>query len=403
MNSHVRVDDRHDAVIIGAGLSGLSVAQALRERGIDALILEMEACIAAPWRRRHPQLRLNTHRRLSSLPGHALSAEGPVFPSRDEVIAYLERYAEATRANIQFSTRLEGLRHEDDCWILETSKGRIRSRHVIFATGKERSPKLPDWPGKKDWRGTLIHSAVLGDVTQYADKDVLVVGAGNSGTDVLNHLARVPTRSVTVAIRRGSVIVPTWFLGFPVQLGSPVMEKLPAWLVDIMLAATERLAFGNLRRYGMPRREGGATRLLKEAVSPAIDRGFVAALKEGRARIVPAVSGFENDAVILEDGRRLQPDIVIAATGYETGLDRILGEFGVLDERGLPQTGSHGDAVHAPGLWFAGMTAQLTGYFRAARRNSGPMAEAIRKQLDEDGSERSRPGAAQVPAMQAAE
>lgn len=389
METHTR-DERYDVVLIGAGLSGISAAHALRQRGVDALVLEKETRIAEPWRRRHPQLRLNTHRRLSSLPGHALPADGPAFPSRDEVIGYLERYAEVTQANIRFGIAVEGLRRSGGQWAVETKSGLIHARHVVFATGKEHKPNIPDWPGRKKWRGRLVHSAELGDVTQYFDKDVLIVGAGNSGTDILNHLARIPTRSLHVSIRRGSVVIPTWFLGFPVQLGSPVMVKLPTRLLDAVLAATERLAFGNLRRYGMPRRDGGATRLERETVAPAIDRGFIAALKAGKARIVAAVSHFDGNAVVLKDGRRLQPDVIIAATGYDTGLDGILADMDALDERGLPITGKNGEALHVPDLWFAGMAPPLTGMFWAARHNSGPMAEAIQRQLGADRSTRSR-------------
>ena len=380
----------HDVVIVGAGLSGLSLAYSLRRLGIEALVLEKEAHVAEPWRRRHPQLHLNTHRRLSSLPGYAMPTDGPAFPARDEVVSYLERYAGVTQANISFETSVEALHREGGGWVLETSSGSLKTIHVVFATGKERQPKIPDWPGREAWSGQLIHSANLGDVSQYADKNVLVVGAGNSGVDVLNHLVCVPARSLHVSIRQGSVVVPTRLLGFPVQLGSPVMDRMPSWLVDKMLAATEWITFGNLKRFGFPKRAGAASRLLREGVSPAIDHGFVAALKRGGAKIVGPVKYFEEEAVILdgEDTTRLQPDVVIAATGYSTELKRIVGKYGAVDDRGLPLVAETGEAKKAPGLWFAGMAPRLTGYFWAARRNSGAMAEALRDRLQHAENER---------------
>jgi len=373
--------DTRDVVIIGAGLSGLSLAWALRRTGIEALILEKEPRVAEPWRNRHPQLHLNTHRRLSSLPGYALPKTGPGFPSRDEIVAYLERYAYETKANIQFETTVESLDRDGDQWTLTTDRGPIRARNVVFATGKENTPKIPDWPGRSKWRGELIHSAALGDVSYYAGKDVLVVGAGNSGSDVLNHLVRVPTRSLRVAVRHGSVVVPSHMFGFPIQLASPLMELLPAWLIDRMLADTERLAFGKLERFGLRKREGGASRLLADGVSPAIDNGFVAALQAGQANIVSSVDRFEEDAVVLADGSRLAPDIVIAATGYRTGLYSILDHLGVLTDHGYPIMGSNGAALGKPGLWFAGMAPRLSGYFRLARRKSPVVAAAIAQSL----------------------
>lgn len=373
--------DVRDVVIIGAGLSGLSAAQALRSRGIDSLILEKEQCVAGPWRARHPQLHLNTHRRLSSLPDHPLPDHGPAFPSRDEIIAYLASYADATQANIRYGATVQELDRTGDEWVLQTNTGPVRARNVIFATGKEREPAIPPWPGSREWQGQLIHSAALGDVSRFAGKRVLVVGAGNSGIDVLNHLAKVPTKSLHVAIRDGGVIAPTWLLGFPVHLGSPVMDLMPNWLVDRLLAVTERLAFGNLHRFGFPTRKGGASRLYEEGVSPGIDNGFVPALKAGKARVTGPVVRFKKDAVVFEDGERLQPEIVIAATGYHTGLHTILGKFELLNDRGLPRTNAKGEAIGLPGLWFAGFSTKMTGYFWAAKQNSAPMAKAIGKRL----------------------
>jgi cation diffusion facilitator CzcD-associated flavoprotein CzcO len=405
MNPNIQPDDPHDVVIVGAGLSGLSAAYSLRQCGMDSLILEKETRIAEPWRKRHPQLCLNTHRKLSSLPGYALAKDGPAFPSRDEVVDYLERYTEATRANVRFGTRLEELRPLSGYWELRTSTGTLRAHNVLFTTGKEHQPKIPNWPGMGTWSGRLLHSATLGDVRQYAGKHVLVVGAGNSGTDVLNHLVRVPTRSLHVSVREGSVVVPTWFLGFPVQLGAPFMEKLPLWLIDLMLAGTERMAFGNLRRLGFPARAGGASRLAGDGTSPAIDRGFIAALKAGEATIIPAIDHFEERAVVLRDGRKLQPDVVIAATGYETGLVPLLGKLGILNDRGLPRTDPQGEAYGAPGLWFAGMSPRLSGYFHSAKHNSPRLAMAIATRMEHERymPPESVPASRDIPALQPAE
>jgi cation diffusion facilitator CzcD-associated flavoprotein CzcO len=374
--------DIEDVVIVGAGLSGLCTAHALRKTGIKAVILEMERSIAEPWRRRHPQLRLNTHRWLSSLPGYRMPAKGGGFPSRDEVVSYLERYAAETEADIRFGTVLRRLVRTGDHWELDTSAGRLAARHVVIATGKEREPHVPAWPGSHSWRGRLIHSAALGDITRYRNRKVLVVGAGNSGTDVLNHLAGIRTKSLYVSVRNGSVFLPSRLLGFPVQLASPLMNLMPLPLVDRMLSVSERLSFGDLGRFGIPKRDGAASRLAKEGVSPAIDNGFIAALKAGRATIVDEIDRFDETGVVLKDGTRLEPDVVIAATGYGTGLEPVVGATGALDARGMPKTDDNGEALDAPGLWFVGMRPKMTGYFHTACKSSGPTALAIRKALD---------------------
>jgi hypothetical protein len=145
-----------------------------------------------------------------------------------------------------------------------------------------------------------------------------------------------------------------------------------------MLNLTERLAFGRLARWGLGKHPvGGATRLLQSGTAPAIDDGFVAALKAGRIEVVPEIEGFDGQAVRLADGRAIAPDIVIAATGYRTGLEPLFGHLGVLDERGVPRThGGEVDPRH-PGLWFAGMRPRLSGFFHHAGAIGAGIAAAV--------------------------
>lgn len=110
---------------------------------------------------------------------------------------------------------------------------------------------------------------------------------------------------------------------------------------------------GDLSHYGLPRPPVGlATQMAKPHQSPAYDAGFVASVKAGRIEIVAAVEGFDAADVLLADGSRIQPDAVIAATGYRRGLEPLVGHLGVLDEQGTPL--AYGGRQHpsAPGLFF---------------------------------------------------
>lgn len=371
-----------DVLVIGAGLSGLAVAYELRQRDIAVRVLEANDRVAEPWRRRHLRLRLNTHRRLSSLPGLPLPRSAGAFPARDVVVAYLADYASRLDAPIEFNAQVRRIDREGPGWRVETSAGVRRARHVVFATGHDRQPHIPPWHGREGFQGELVHAAAFGDPARYDGRSVLVVGAGNSGGDVLNHLARTEPGRVWVSVRNGPVVFPARFLGVPVQLLSPVLELLPAPVVDRLLRLTQVLAFGRLSRFGLRSHPaGGATRLLAEGVAPAIDDGFVAALKAGQISVVPEVAGFEADRVLLADGTVLRPDSVICATGYRTGLEPIVGHLEVLDGRGAPRFhGGTGDARH-PGLWFTGMRRQLSGFFRAAGRSAREIARAIEAEL----------------------
>ena len=90
---------------------------------------------------------------------------------------------------------------------------RISIKHTS-APHVEKYPHLPDWPGRDSFNGKILHAAALGDIRPYARRDILVIGAGNSGTDVLNHLSRIATGKVWVSLRHGSTIMPTRLFGY---------------------------------------------------------------------------------------------------------------------------------------------------------------------------------------------
>ena len=365
-------------VVIGAGASGLAVADALSGAGVAVRILDGAERVAEPWRRRHPQLRLNTHRVLSSLPGLRLPRSAGAFPARDAVVEHLERCVDRLEVPIEFGVRVQRLEPEAGLWRIETTDGSRWAEHVVVATGRDRVPFMPRWPGIARSRAEVVHSADLGDISRFRGRRILVVGAGNSGMDALNHLVTIETKRIWVSVRHGPAVFPTRLLGFPVQLSSPLLERLPVKIADWMLALTERVAFGDLRQWGLPgHADGGASRLLGEGTAPAIDNGFIGALKEGRAEIVPAIETFQAEYVRLVDGRMVDPDVVICATGYRPGLEPMLGHLGVLDERGFPAFDGAEQDPRWPGLWFTGMRPKLSGFFLAALRNAAAIAAAV--------------------------
>lgn len=368
----------HPVVIVGAGLFGLAIAHELRRRGRPPLVLDAAEEGAAAWRRRHPGLRLNTHRCLSSLPGLRMPRAAGAFPARDDVVRYLEAYEWRLERPVIRGVRVRRIEVAMHGWRLETSAGPVHAREVIVATGRERIPHVPAWPGRDAYRGELLTAAELGDAARFAGRDVLVVGAGTSGSDALNHLVGVGAARLRVSVRHGPTVLPARIAGVPLQLLSPLMTPLPARWVDLAMALTERVAFGDLRRHGLPRHaDGVATRLLREGVGPAFDLGFVAGIRSGAIEVVPAVEALAADRVRLVDGREIAPDVVICATGYRPGLEAMVGHLGVLDARGIPRIAGPAGASARPGLYFAGMRPALPGQFLAARREARALARAL--------------------------
>jgi cation diffusion facilitator CzcD-associated flavoprotein CzcO len=302
------------------------------------------------------------------------------FPSRDDMVAYLEAYERFVDVPIHRGVRIEKIDPASGGWRLTTANGVWRARDVVIATGHERVPVIPPWPGRDGFTGELLHVARLGRIERFRDRRVMVVGAGNSGTDALNHLVRIETKDLWVTVRNGPTILPTRVMGIPLQLLSPLMAPLPARVTDMLMAATERLSFGNLKKIGLCKHpDGVATRLIKEGVAPAFDNGFVAALKAGRVAALPRIERFEGDAVHLAGGQTLRPDVVICATGYSPGLENMVGHLGVLNDSGTPVINGPESHPEFKGLWFMGMAPRLWGVFYAAHVEARQLATEIRK------------------------
>lgn len=358
-------------IIIGAGLSGLTTAHALKARGINATIIDGASQIAEPWRARHPQLKLNIYRTFADLPGLPMNRQHGDFVPRNAVVDHLETFARQLDLPIHFETEVEQLSrqesHQCKPWRVDTTKGAFEADHVVVATGREKYPHIPDWPGRSDFNGEIIHAAALGDISRFAGRDIMVIGAGNSGTDALNHLSRIATGKVWVSLRHGPTIMPTRLLGFPMHRLARLFALLPLPTLDAALALTQRLVYGNLSRYGLHSHpDGGGTRLERDGISPALDDGFVAAVKRRQMQMVGETIGFETDSVRLRDGASIRPDIVICATGYRSGLETWFADLDVLDQDGHPYYGAGEADPDHPGLWFSGYKATLTGFFDAA-------------------------------------
>ncbi|MER9405078.1 NAD(P)/FAD-dependent oxidoreductase [Mesorhizobium caraganae] len=368
-------------IVIGAGGAGLTAAHALLKAGVQVVVLEKEARLAEPWHRRHPQLHLNTHRDLSALPGVSFPAGTPAFPHRSAIIRHLNEFRAMHRLPVEFGVSVDEIAFDGDHWLVQTSVGPRLARHIIIATGRDRQPVIPAWKGMKAFAGRVIHSAEFGDANDYAGRKILVVGAGNSGFDALNHLARVDTAQIWLSARNGPALLPKRIGQIAVHRFSPILARLPFKLADAVMAATQRLVFGDLTAFGLPPTpSGGASRLASDYTAIAADDGAVNAIKDGRIIVVPTVREFTRDTVIFDNGVTIQPDIVIAATGYRTGLEAMLGKLGVLDKKGVPLFNGADSDPKLPGLWFTGMRPSIRGCFANARIQAKAIAARIARE-----------------------
>ena len=377
--------ERLETAVIGAGPGGLATAAVLRRHGIEATILERDS-IAASWRKHYDRLHLHTVRWLSNLPGYRFSRSHGRWVSRDGVIAYLEGYARHHQLDVRTGVEVRRLDRSPDGWTLDTSAGPIEARFVVVATGYNNTPVLPDWPGRDGFAGELIHGQDYRNPEPYRDRDVLVVGAGNTGAEIAVDLVEGGAARVRMAIRTPPHVLLREANGVPGQVGGVLLRRLPLRVADAIVEAAQRMDVGDLSVYGIGRPPRGAfTRAVKEDVVPILDVGLIDVLKAGRVEVVAAVAGFDGADVILADGERVQPDAVIACAGYARGLEPLVGHLGLLGDRGRPVV--HGGRTHpdAPGLYFIGYTNPISGMFRefgiVARRIARSIARESRRGL----------------------
>jgi len=341
-------------LIVGAGPAGLAAAAQLGRRGISTLVLERGESVATSWRGRYDRLRLNTSRWTSSLPHARYPKAAGVFPSRDCVVDHLEDYAARNSIEVRFGTIVERVDRDDQHWTLTTSAEQVTAGQLIIATGHQHTPFIPAWPGHEQFTGRLLHSAEYRNALEFRGRDVLVVGPGCSGMEIAYDLAEDGASRVRLAIRTQPNIILRQAGPVPGDVPATLMYRLPPQIGDRQTRLIRRLTIGDLRALGLvPPKEGIMSRSHREGKAPAIlDKPVIDAIKQRRIEIVAAVDSFDTTGVLLADRRRLEPHAVIAATGYTTGLEPLVGHLGVLDQRGVPLI--HGGPAAAPGLRFIG-------------------------------------------------
>ncbi|GAA1432270.1 NAD(P)/FAD-dependent oxidoreductase [Streptomyces thermospinosisporus] len=370
----------HPVYVVGGGPGGLAVAYALRSRGLRAVVLERSEQVGASWRRHYDRLRLHTTRRQSALPGLPMPRRFGRWVARDDVVRYLEKYAEHHRLEIVTGVEVSRVERTPDGtgWLLRATGGReLTGAAVVVATGYNHTPRVPDWPGRDGFTGEFLHASAYRNPAPFTGRDVLVVGVGNTGAEIAVDLVEGGASRVRLAVRTAPHIVRRSTAGWPAQYSGILVRRLPVKLVDRISRLQAKVAVPDLSEHGLPRPETGLYSRVLEGAIPVQDAGLIDAVRSGRVEVVAAVEGFEDGKVLLADGTRIGPDVVIAATGYERGLEPLVGHLGVLDERGRPVAHGARSPEGARGLYFTGYTNPISGNLRELAIDAQRIARAV--------------------------
>jgi cation diffusion facilitator CzcD-associated flavoprotein CzcO len=347
-------------------------------------ILERNGCVASSWRRHYDRLHLHTPKRQSALPFVPFPKEFPRYPSRDQVIQYLDDYARTLDLRPVFGVDvLRCERSEENYWNVHTSDGVRRARHLVIASGFSRVPHRPSWPGLDDFSGRVLHSRDYVTGQHFRSQRVLVVGFGNSGAEIALDLSECGADSA-IAIRGSVNVIPRDILDIPVAYFALATQYFSPSIADRLTALTIRLAVGNLARLGLKKRnDGPAAEVVEHRQVPVIDVGTLAAIRDGKISLRPAIDSFSRDEVRFANGRSERFDAIVLATGYETGLNTMFDdETTILDSFSRPQ--AYGCEA-APGLYFCGFNILPTGLLREISIEAVRIGERIAATSAPDG------------------
>ncbi|MEV8453751.1 NAD(P)/FAD-dependent oxidoreductase [Streptomyces sp. NPDC052095] len=366
--------------VVGGGPGGLAVAASLRELGVRAVVLEKSGRVGSSWRGHYDRLHLHTTRRRSALPGLAMPRRFGRWVSRDDMVRYLDKYADHHELEVVTGVEVSRIDRAPDGrdWQLTATGGRmLTGRAVVVATGFNHTPRVPEWPGLDTFGGDLVHASEYRAPAPYAGKDVLVVGIGNTGAEIAVDLVEGGAERVRIAVRTVPHIVRRSTAGWPAQSTAVLVRRLPVRLVDRAARLMGRISVPDLAAYGLPRPDTGLYSRVRDGAIPVQDVGLIGAVKRGLVVPVAAVESFDGDAVVLADGERITPDAVIAATGYRRGLEGLVGHLGVLDALGRPTVHGARSPKQAPGLHFTGFTNPISGMLRELALDARKIARRI--------------------------
>ncbi len=364
-----------ETIIIGAGPAGLACAAALRARGRSSVVIEKEHTLAASWHRHYDRLRLHTHKMHSALPGMPMPRSFPKYPSRLQIIEYLEVYSSSHDIEVRFGVRATTISKEK-VWTVDSSDGAFQARNVIVATGLANMPIRPNWAGQELFTGKLLHSSEFRNAAALDARRVLVVGFGNSAGEIALECAEAGL-DVGMSVRGPVNVVPLELFGLTTATIAIAQRFFPSRLVDALNAPILRLRFGDLTSFGLQRaKKGPLTTIMERARTPLINIGTVERIRSGDIRVFTGISGTDGRRVLFEDGRSEVFDAIVLATGYRPALDTLLPDFrrrfGGAD---APARGQLQPA--ADGLYFCGFNAVATGLLREVGKEARKIAASI--------------------------
>ncbi|XP_076902650.1 putative indole-3-pyruvate monooxygenase YUCCA10 [Bidens hawaiensis] len=340
-------------VIVGAGPAGIATSACLNLLSIPNIVLEREDCYASLWQKKaYDRLKLHLAKSFFNV--------DPLYQRSVESACY-DRVAQkwvVTAKNMNLDLVEEYV-----------------SEFLVVATGESSEGFIPNVDGLDTFKGSVIHSIEYENGKKFGDKDVLVVGAGNSGMEIAYDLCTWGAHTSVVV--RSPVHVLTKEL---VQLGMYLLKYMPCTFVDKMVLMFSKLLYGDMGGYGIQRPLNGPFWLKqKTGRSPVIDVGTISKIKTGEIKVVKAIAAVKGNLIKFTNGQQKQFDAIVFATGFRSTVRRWLkDDGGLFNEKGMPKHKSPNHWKREDGLYCVGFaSAGLFGISNDAKNIANDISQIV--------------------------
>ena len=358
--------------VIGAGSSGIVAAQVLNARGIPFDCFEKGSQVGGNWRfendngmsSAYRSLHINTSRRVMAFKALPMPDHYPDYPNHFQMAAYFDEYVDhfGLREKIRFRTEVVSVEPSGGEWEVTVEDGdgkreTNRYRAVLVANGHHWDPRWPEpaFPGAEEYGGEQIHVHHYREPDILPGKRVLVLGIGNSATDVAVESSRIADETF-IAMRRGAYVLPKYINGKPIdETTNPLISALPIAVQRFFVnRALSIAAAGDMTAYGLPQPD----HKLFEA-HPTVSSELLPRLGHGDIRVKPNIERFSGGRTVhFVDGSEEEIDLVIYCTGYKMTFPFFDPQVLSAPDNRLPLY-RRVASVERPGLYFIGFIQPL--------------------------------------------
>jgi dimethylaniline monooxygenase (N-oxide forming) len=364
--------------IVGSGPGGLVAAKYLKQHGFEPVIFEQNNDIGGQWNAYSPasgvwpSMVTNTSRLLTCFSDVAHEPQTPIFPSNQQILAYLRRYAQTfgILPGVRFGARVELIeRKQNRGWEIHWKDKEEKSEtfsYVIVASGRFNRPAIPSLPGLDSFYGDVLHGFQYKNPESFRDRRVLVVGCAISALEIASDVVMAGAIRVVSTFRRQRYVMQKLVAGVPID--TIAFNRFAALKAEVTPAKALAKAAQDyiLRVFGSPE-QWGAFKPSGDflTVGRALSQHFLPLVAEGRILVKPWIRLIDGQTVHFEDGSCEEFDAIILGTGYHLNLPFLSPEIRSALDLDAHQADLYKFTFHPAltGLAFLGLWEQTGPYF----------------------------------------